>query len=218
VFRADAAGNWRVLHKFAGHAAGGNPWAGVIRDSAANMYGTAGIVVYRVDAAGHEKVLYTFKGGTDGADPIAGVIADAAGNLYGTTQRGGDGPCDCGVVHELDTAGMETVLHTFTGGAGGAEPTAGVIRDAAGNPYGTTGLGGTANVRVVYKVDASGQETILHSFTGGADGAEPTSLTSDSAGNLYGATWSGGANAGVVFKLDASGKGLLNTAAWRTMA
>ena len=76
--------------------------AGVIGDSAGNLYGTTqgggdvsacgGVgcgVVYKLDATGDETVLYTFTGGTDGGMPIAGVIRDAHGNLYGTASEGG---------------------------------------------------------------------------------------------------------------------------------
>jgi uncharacterized repeat protein (TIGR03803 family) len=117
----------------------------VIRDSAGNLYGTtngggtyAG-VVYRLDPTGSETVLYTFTGGADESFP-AGVIRDSAGNLYGTTQQGGTGYA--GVVYKLDTAGDETVLYSFTGGADGGNPNASVIRDSAGNLYGTTSYGG----------------------------------------------------------------------------
>ena len=71
------------------------------------------------------------------------MIRDSAGNLYGTTTGGG--AANAGVVYKLDTTGQETVLYSFTGGADGANPDAGVIRDSAGNLYGTTTDGGTAN-------------------------------------------------------------------------
>jgi uncharacterized repeat protein (TIGR03803 family) len=75
----------------------------------------------------------------------------------------------------------------------------GVIRDSAGNLYGTTNNGGPADMGVVYKVDGTGHETVLHGFTGGPDGAYPT-------GNLYGTTYNGGvANAGVIYKVDHTG-------------
>jgi uncharacterized repeat protein (TIGR03803 family) len=78
------------------------------------------------------------------------LLRDAAGNLYGTTQRGGaeSTPCinfgTCGVVFKLSPTGIETVLHSFTRGADGALPYAGLIQDAAGNLYGTTYEGGAA--------------------------------------------------------------------------
>jgi len=209
---------------------GAYPDAGVIRDSAGNLYGTTvgggtGFgVVYKVDTSGHEKVLHSFTGGTDGASPFAGVIRDSAGNLYGTTFEGGTivicppdifSPGGCGVVYKVDTAGQETVLYAFTGGADGTGPGTGVIRDSSGNLYGTAG-GGAGNAGVVYKLDTAGQYTVLYSFTGGADGSGPSAVIRDWAGNLYGTTFQGGIpggcqqygglGCGVVFKLDAAGQ------------
>ena len=164
--------------------------------------------------SGHEKVLYTFTGGADGgspsACPCASLARDAAGNLYGTTYEGGaaSGSAGFGVVYALDPAGQETVLYTFIGGADGANPEGGVVRDPAGNLYGTTLFGGADGQGIVFKVDPSGQETVLHTFTGGADGGGPTSgVVLDPAGNLYGTTPGGGpAGAGVVYMLNPSGQ------------
>jgi uncharacterized repeat protein (TIGR03803 family) len=82
------------------------------------------------------------------------VIRDSAGNLYGTTEYGGAAPFNAGsgVVYKLDTSGQETVLYSFTGGADGGTPTAGVIRDSAGNLYGTTSVGGKAHGGVVFVI------------------------------------------------------------------
>ncbi len=74
-------------------------------------------------------MLRWFKGGTDGEGPNGGVVRDAAGNLYGTTAYGG--AFNFGTVFKLDTTGQETVLYTFTGGADGAIPLAGLIRTSA---------------------------------------------------------------------------------------
>jgi len=82
------------------------------------------------------------------------------------------------VVFKLDSVGNETVLHSFTGGADGGTPRAGVIRDSAGSLYGTARDGGTANAGVVFKLDSIGNETVLHSFTGGADGGSRTRVSS----------------------------------------
>src|ERR1035438_3200534 len=218
VYKLDTAGRETVLYTFTGGADGANPSAGVIGDSAGNLYGTtsgggtAGYgVVYKLDKAGHETVLYSFTGGADGDSPFTGVIRDSEGNLYGTASSAGGTPCCAGVVFKVSASGQETVLYTFTGGAGGSYPN-GVIRDSAGNLYGTTGGGGPANAGVVYKLDAKGHETALYSFTGGADGggtggAGPwAGVIRDSAGNLYGTTGGGGQyNYGVVYKLDAAG-------------
>lgn len=77
-----------------------------------------------------------------------------------------------------------------------------MLRDTAGNLYGTTANGGAYDLGTVFKLDAKARETVLHSFTG-ADGAYPyPGLVGDAAGNLYGVTNAGGSyGAGVVFKL-----------------
>jgi len=212
VFKLSAAGHESVLYSFTGGADGSQPYAGVIRDSAGNLYGTtllggaAGTgVVFKVNTSGQETVLYSFTGGADGGYPQAGVIRDSAGNLYGTTASGGTS--SRGVVYKVNTSGQETVLYSFTGGADGSTPESGVIRDSAGNLYGTTVSGGTSFQGVVYKVNTSGQETVLYNFTGGVDGSNPQAgVIRDSAGDLYGTTTyggtAGGTGFGVVYKLN----------------
>ena len=161
-----------------------------------------------------ETVLHSFTGyPSDGARPYAGLIADSAGNLYGTTVYGGassgvGGPGN-GVAFKLAPDGTETVLYSFTGGSDGAEPYAGLILDSTGNLYGTTAGGGASDWGVVFKLAPDGTETVLYSFTGGSDGTGPyAGLILDSAGNLYGTTAGGGASdLGVVFKLAPDGTG-----------
>ncbi len=214
VSTAQLPGAGEVIHNFAAPPGGANPFGGVIRDAAGNLYGTAvqggtanAGVVFKIDPTGHQTVLYSFMGGADGLYPEASLIRDAAGNLYGTTNQGGS-PASAGVVFKVDSAGHETVLYRFTGGADGGYPYSGVIRDSAGKLYGTTFGGGTANFGTVYKVDASGHETVLYSFTGGNDGAHPNAgVVRDTAGNLYGTTVNSGSGfAGVVYKVDPAGK------------
>lgn len=187
-----------------------------------------GVVATSSAQAPTETVLYTFTGGTDGAWPLAGLVRDQAGNLYGTTDNGGalscgEGiPLGCGVVFKVNPAGQETVLHAFNGGTDGATPGlgSGLFRDAAGtwdlagNFYGVTYAGGPSGYGTVFKVDWAGKETVLYAFTGGTDGGSPNGyLIRDAKGNLYGTaqfggdlSQYGGAGAGVVFKLDATGK------------
>jgi uncharacterized repeat protein (TIGR03803 family) len=213
VYKLDTEGQETVLWVFNGYdAVGAIPYAGVILDSAGNLYGTTaggGLyswgVVFKLDPAGDETVLYSFSNGSDGGGPEAGVILDSEGNLYGTTEEGGT--ATLGVVYKLDSANQETVLYSFQGATGGSFPNAGVIRDLAGNLYGTTEFGGPDNAGVVYRMNADGQETVLYNFTGGADGGHPEAgVIRDSAGNLYGTTTEGGSGYGVVYKLDASGQ------------
>ena len=159
-------------------------------------------------------VDYAFKGGASGAGPAAALIQDPAGNLYGTTSQGGDLSCPdnpnvgCGVVFRLDTRNREKVLHAFAGGASdGATPYGRLVMDGSGNLYGTTSSGGAFGLGTVFKIDPSGTETVLYSFSGGIDGANPyAGLVMDGADDLYGTTENGGAsNSGTIFKIDAGG-------------
>ena len=132
-------------------------------------------------------------------------------SILGICQRVGAGALSLAVllgsvalVSRSAEAQTLTVLHSFTGGDG-ANPEAGLIRDAAGNSYGTTNAGGAHGYGTVFKVDTANNETVLHSFTG-ADGANPAAgLIRDGEGNLYGTTARGGAHGyGTVFKVDAA--------------
>jgi uncharacterized repeat protein (TIGR03803 family) len=125
------------------------------------------------------------------------LVRDGAGNLYGTTGFGGDlscfAPYGCGVVFKLDSAGHETVLYSFQGQPDGWNPIAGLVRDPAGNFYGTILRGGAYGAGTVFELDTTGKETVLYSFTGGSDGASPyAGLIRDSSNNLYGTAVGGG--------------------------
>jgi uncharacterized repeat protein (TIGR03803 family) len=103
-----------------------------------------------------------------------------------------------------------TVLYSFKAPPDGDLPLSGVIRDAAGNLYGTTYYGGASGYGTVFKIDKHGNETILYSFAGGTDGSNPVGgLVRDAAGNLYGTTDGGGnpdcgfgSTCGTVYKVD----------------
>jgi uncharacterized repeat protein (TIGR03803 family) len=158
-----------------------------------------------VDSNGHERVLHNFTGSpTDGAQP-QGVSIDAAGNLYGVAIFGG--ATGWGIVYRIDPSGTETILHNFTNGMDGGSPRGPVILDSAGTLYGTTIGGGMSGCGVLYKIDASGHQTVLYAFLGKPDACGGYSgLVFDAAGNLYGTTSGGGTfNAGTVFKLDTAG-------------
>jgi uncharacterized repeat protein (TIGR03803 family) len=151
-------------------------------------------------------ILYNFGGGSDGGDPYASLMRDAAGNLYSTAGYGGTD--FAGGVFKVDAKGHETMLYSFTGGADGAYPISAVVQDKKGNLYGTTTQGGSAGAGVVFKLDPTGKETVLHNFTGGTDGVDPVGgLYLDKSGNLYGTTSQGGtSNCGILFKLSPKGK------------
>ena len=227
VFKLGRAGKLTVLYNFTGGADGGNPVAGVVRDPAGNLYGTTYFggdlscfqapngcgVVFKVSRTGKEKVLISFDG-RDGDSPVGGLIRDADGNLYGTTTGGGGGGCKigCGTVFKLDKGGNRTLLYVFQGKNGdGAFPTGTLLRDSAGTLYGATSVGGNYGYGTIFKLDRSDHETVLHSFTNGADGGYPGGVIRDAA-NFYGSTaqggntpCNGGQGCGIVFKLDKNG-------------
>jgi uncharacterized repeat protein (TIGR03803 family) len=92
-----------------------------------------------------------------------------------------------------------TTLYSFAGPPNdGVQPMASPIVDSQGNVYGTTYFGGdssscgSAGCGTVFKVSATGSETVLHSFNF-ADGANPEgALIMDMQGNVYGTTSQGG--------------------------
>ncbi len=208
VFKVTKTGQETVLYAFTGGTADGErPQDSLLLDSKGNVYGTAELggasgdgIVFEISPAGKETILHNFAGGADGSRPVAALISDTAGNLYGTTSMGGAD--SSGVVFKIDTKGNESVLYTFTGGADGQYPYAGVSLDSKGNLYGTTIFGGTATLGVFFKLAPNGMETVLHNF-GGPDGEYPVaSLLQDKKGNFYSTTELGGAdNAGTVFEV-----------------
>ena len=99
------------------------------------------------------------------------------------------------------------VLHEFQDGPfDGASPGGALVRDQAGNLYGTTGFGGLNQKGAVYKIDPTGAESLLFSFDG-TNGAGPfAGLVQDQAGNLYGTAGVGPNDEGVVFRVSPSGE------------
>jgi uncharacterized repeat protein (TIGR03803 family) len=221
VFKMTQAGVLSVLYSFTGGADGGKPSAGLVMDGAGNLYGTTSAggahgnngTVFKVTPAGTESVLYSFLDISDGSNPSSTLIMDSAGNLYGTTPYGGStGANGHGTVFRVTSSGQQSDLYSFSGGADGGSPWGGVIMDSAGNLYGTTYVGGTYGNGTVFRITPAGAESVIHSFTGGADGGGPwAGLIMDGAGILYGTTVRGGVNAdhdsnrGTVFKVIPSG-------------
>ena len=207
----------KVAYSFKNAADGVYPSAGVVRDTAGNIYGTTfygganGLgTVFKLTKAG-KTILHNFAG-KDGAQPGI-LIRDAASNLYGVTDAGGDFTCPitqgCGVVFRLDATGKEKVLHSFSGGTTDGEIPVTLTSDGNGNLYGATELGGPSNNGILFKLDTAGKETILYNFPGGSsapNGAVPNAIVLDATGDIYGTTGYGGtASWGTVFKLDNKG-------------
>src|SRR5258708_7431984 len=158
------------------------------------------IVLCAACAASSQQMIYTFpSNGLSGGNPMGGLIRDAAGNLYGTTRDGG--ASSKGTVFKLSLQGgvwKETVLYSFKGYnyKDGSLPVAALVFDKAGNLYGTTGNGGTADRGTAFQLSPAGNggwtETVLHSFYGAIGTYPQPVLPIDSAGSLYGTTIAGG--------------------------
>ena len=223
VFKIASDGTEIVLHAFSGGEEGAGLFGPLILDKAGSLYGMTYSgggtdcggqgcgTIFKLAPNGSLTVLYAFKGASDGSGSQAGLVRDKTGNLFGTTTAGGGTGCaggrGCGTAFVLTKDGTETVLHAFTGGKDGGYPSAALIKDAAGNFFSTTPIGGKHDYGTVFKLTPDGAETVLHSFSGKRDGGEPNaSLIADMAGNLYGTTTYGGAyNWGTAFKLAPDG-------------
>jgi uncharacterized repeat protein (TIGR03803 family) len=223
LLSAASAQTFKVFYTFS-FSDGSSPNGDLIRDTAGNFYGTTQFggssnrgLIFKLDPTGKQTILYTFTGASDGGIPIGRLLPDSAGNFYGITALGGDPTCSCGTVFKLTKNGSLKVLHSFKGGKDGSQnqgqPELGLVM-VNGDLYGSASFGGVSGCDgnlgcgVLFKVTQSGKETVLHRFTGQADGAFPQDLTRDKTGNIYGAT--GGSymqgNGGTLFKLDTTGK------------
>jgi uncharacterized repeat protein (TIGR03803 family) len=213
IFELSSSGAFTLLHSFSGGPDGSFPWAGLVLDSAGNLYGTTTAggtgygTAFELGSGGAFSTLCEFTRAT-GHRTEASLLLEG-GFLYGTALYGGSS--NKGTVFQVDPAsGDATALYSFTGGSDGAKPTASLLGDGMGNLYGTASAGGMGSRKgdgVVFMLNiASGQETVLHAF-GGPDGTEPFGgLLPDPAGNLYGTTFRGGEHHhGVIFEIDAAG-------------
>lgn len=173
------------------------------------------------EGAPHYQVIYRFQGGSDGFTPDAPLIADVLGNLYGTTSQGGTGsncaPFGCGTVFQLmppvkkGGAWKKVILHSFNLSDGDSPTVSPLVFDQAGDLFGATYSGGSANQGVVFELTPPKQkggqwtDTTIYSFTGAGDGGSPMGVIFDSASNLYGTTLNGGQygqqGAGTIFQL-----------------
>jgi uncharacterized repeat protein (TIGR03803 family) len=224
---------FKVLHTFQG-TDGAGPIGQLVRDATGNLYGVAAIggtgrcqsngqrigcgTAFKMNKSGRILWQHSFDG-QNGNEPQAGLLRDIAGNLFGTTSDGGkvnNHLCPdlygCGVVFQLDDAGKETILHKFTGTPDGYIPESLLVKDSAGNLYGTAYIGGVNGYGTVFMIDETGKEMTLHNFKGGDDGCFPyPGVIRDTQGNLYGAAFNGGVSGscnngvGLIFKVDAAG-------------
>jgi uncharacterized repeat protein (TIGR03803 family) len=231
IFKIAPDGTKTVLHAFTANPDGATP-IGIVRDAKGNIFGATVYggqfgygTVFKLFPNGREKVLHSFKAENYGRNsphgmwPQAGPTIGVDGNLYGTTGDGGTratgcGQGGCGTVYKLTLGGKLTTLYKFKGPGDGCQAYSGLTTDRSGNLYGVTNGCGGDNSGTVYKIDPSGNETILHTFTEGADGSGPVAPpTIDKDGTLYGDTEFGGGGegcngtvgCGIIYKITADG-------------
>ncbi len=185
---------------------------GLTQGSDGNLYGTAESgggngygAAFRLATNGLSTTVFSFNQ-ANGAYPYSGVVQAADGNFYGTTSSGGS--ASAGNVFKMTPGLSVASLYSFTGGTDGTAPTAGLVKGADANLYGTTYEGGAYSDGTIFKIATNGVLTSLYSFTGGTDGYGPwAGLVQATDGNFYGTTEYGGASGwGTVFKVTSSGK------------
>jgi uncharacterized repeat protein (TIGR03803 family) len=208
-----------VLYDFSANANDPfEPVGPLIQGSDGNFYGMSnsggayfGGTVFEITPGGVETTLHSFPAGgilgVDGSTPTASLVEGSDGDLYGTTSSGGQiGEFGSGTVFKITKAGVETVLHSFTGSPlDGADPNAALIQGSDGNFYGTTTLGGAYGNGTVFKITPAGVETVLYSFNNNppyfyGDDAPETGLIDGGDGFYYGTTGP------VIYKITAAGE------------
>jgi uncharacterized repeat protein (TIGR03803 family) len=204
------SGKYGLLYSFTGNGNGQSPYAGLVAFNG-TLYGTTHFggaynagTVYSMTPSGMEGVLHSFYPGSDGQSPYASLIK-VGSKLYGTTYQGG--VYNAGTIFSMTASGVETVLHSFGGSGDGARPEAPLLY-VAGTLYGTTYFGGSENAGIVFALsNSSGAETVLHSFQGSSDGANPLyGRLAMLDGTLYGTTSHAGAfSGGTVYSITSSG-------------
>jgi uncharacterized repeat protein (TIGR03803 family) len=230
---------YNVIHNFTGGEDGAYPYAGLTINAAGNMmYGTTfgggangyGTVfsLHNSGASWALRPLYPFAGGNDGEGPVARVMIGANGALYGSTSAGGGGPCQqsngylgCGTVFSLRPPArapgsaiynwISTVLYRFSG-SDGQYPQGDLTFDLAGNIYGTTVGGGSADLGLIYSLAPSNggwTQNILYQAQGNGDGEYAWGgVVFDQFGNLYGIFGQNGPYGyGAIYELTPSGSG-----------
>ncbi len=197
-----AAQTYQVVHGF---RSTGKPMSGLVQVGN-DLYGTtfyggtSGVgTVFKIDPDGNVTTVHSF-GYADGAFPTAGLVYATDGNFYGTTTAGGLN--NLGVVFRMDATGRATALHSFDG-TDGSTPNASLIQAGDGDFYGTTSAGGgTGHIGTVFRMNSSGDLSVLHRFSTTEGWYPYASLVQGTDGSFYGTTAGG---LGTIFRIDAAG-------------
>jgi uncharacterized repeat protein (TIGR03803 family) len=225
VYAVNRDGTERVVYSFKGGSDGQFPYGGLVNLNG-TLYGTTTLggssycggpgyaegcgVVFSVSPAGRETVIHIFdKSGSEGEHPWAALTV-VDGVLYGNTFQGG--AHNAGTVFSITSAGTLKKIHDFNGNPDGGSPVS-AMTDVGGILYGTTEFGGgngcffKSGCGTIFTIATSGDEKVLHTFTGGSDGSWPMAKLLNEGGVLYGSTTSGGGpkGCGTIFSVTTGG-------------
>jgi len=207
VFKVDSTGAVTVLHSFNG-TDGAQPSGGLVLAGDGNLYGATQFggfnltsffpgegTAFKITTGGVFTVLHYF-GATENAFFPGGLIQGIDGNFYGTTVQGG--AQNAGTLFRMNSSGTVAVIHSFNSDTEGRIPIGSLFQGNDGDLYGgllgdTTALGGAnSSTSPLYKVDTSGNVTILYHFNHASEGNYLMGLIQASDGNLYGTLDDGG--------------------------
>lgn len=190
---------YKVVYDFMSGADGHCPFAGIGAGPHGSLYGatiglgfggnpTGSIWKYTVSAG--LQTLYVFQNGSDGEYPDQAPTLDAQGNVYGTThvQNGSD---FAGAIWKISASGQFSVLHDLNAATEGSIPNSPLVIGRDGNLYGTAGYGGAKGHGSVFSITPAGAFSLVHSFAGGTDGAQPTGNLVRAGAAIYGGTATG---------------------------
>jgi uncharacterized repeat protein (TIGR03803 family) len=194
IVRMTPSGAVTVIHSFTRSTDGSAPECRLAMDSNGFVYGATSFggangkgTIYKCSPAGDFTVLHNFATG-EGQDAENDVVLRSDGSLYGATREGGAN--GYGIVYRLAANGAFNVLYDFGPRDGFAGTSLIVASDD--NIYGTSSDGGDFGHGMLFEIARDGSVATLHSFSGGADGDGPGTLTEASSGRLYGNTGGGG--------------------------
>jgi uncharacterized repeat protein (TIGR03803 family) len=197
IFKLTRPKTYDVMYEFMSMGDGHCPFSGLAYGPGGVLYGTTVGVgfggnptgsVWSYSPANGLKTLYVFQNGADGEWPTQAPVVDGAGNVYGVSSTQ-NGTSYAGAIWKISAIGHFSILHAMAGATDGYAPNSPLLMNADGLLYGTTGSGGVDGYGTVFSISKSGAFNVVHSFTAGADGAQPTgNLVQSSAGVIYGGT------------------------------
>ncbi|HEX4119960.1 MAG TPA: choice-of-anchor tandem repeat GloVer-containing protein [Verrucomicrobiae bacterium] len=198
VFSVTTNKTFNSIYSFTGGDDGANPTAALVLMANGFFFGTTSGggtndvgAIFSISPAGAFAPVASFLGGVDGNDPMAPLVEGPNNTFYGTTYDGGnDGK---GVIFEVTAGGAFNPIYSFTNGADGGFPYAGLTLGTDGNFYGECITGGSNDSGVLFKMTPQGAFTALHSMKSSTDGYHPMGgLVEGTNGNFYGTANVGG--------------------------